>query len=130
MLALILFVGVTDGYAYLSGGGEGSEYYAAAATPIGQQAAALAGQGRRVLCIVTRDASVVKLLTHNREDRVRIAEFYDRPLDPGQLPLNDFRPEVLLIENAPAFRDFAARFPAAARTGEDERFTAIGIPAQ
>jgi len=70
---------------------------------------------------------VVRYLIHGQTDRVRVAEFYERPLDPAQLPMNDFRPEVLLIENAPAFRAFAGQFPAGFRTGEDERFTTISF---
>ena len=128
-MMLILFAGVSDGYAYLSGRGEAAAYYAASATAIGQQAAALARQGRRVLCIVSRDASVVRLLTHGMEDRVKITEFYQRPLNPGELALNEFRPDVLLVENAPEFREFADRVPANLRTAK-ERFTSITIPAR
>jgi hypothetical protein len=126
VLILILFVGVSDGYPYLSGKGEAPAYYAASATAIGQRAAALAGQGRRVLCIVSRDASVLRLLTHGMEGRVKIAEFYQRPLNPGELPFNEFRPDVLLVENAPVFREFTAGVPAGSRVVE-ERFTSITI---
>ncbi|HEX9636567.1 MAG TPA: hypothetical protein VGB99_03455 [Acidobacteriota bacterium] len=85
-------------------------YFSPAATPIGQRARQLAHGGQRVLCVVSKDASVVQYLTEERRQRVRIAEFYFRPFNPLELPLLDFDPQVVLIERAPAFERFRLGF--------------------
>jgi hypothetical protein len=115
VLLVMLFAGVYDSYEYTSGSGPGFEAYAyyfnPAATAIGETARALGSQGKRVLSVISRDASVVKYLTGGQPERQRIAEFYQRPLDPAQLPLDQFRPDLLLIEDTPAFQTFTSRLP-------------------
>jgi hypothetical protein len=115
VLLLLLFAGIRDTYQYTSGAGqdspEYSHYFNPAATAIGETAHTLGSQGRRVLSVVSRDANVVKYLTSDQPARQRIAEFYLRPLDPAQLPLDEFRPDVLIVENTPAFQPFTSRLP-------------------
>jgi hypothetical protein len=121
----LLFAGVHDSYEYTLGTGQNFEaysyYFNPAATAIGQTAHALGSQGKRVLSVVSRDASVVRYFTGDQPALQRIAEFYQRPLDPAQLPLDEFRPDVLLVENTPAFQPFTSRLPpdlVLARTGD------------
>ncbi len=128
ILLLILWVGFSDGYQYLSGRGEAPEYFASAATTIGQEAAKLASQGHKVVCVVSRDANVVNFLVHKESARVKVAEFYQRPVNPAEIPLKEFRPNILLIENNAAFNSFAASIPPAWRRGQNERFTTVQLP--
>jgi hypothetical protein len=86
-------------------------YFSPAATPIGQRARELAGQGKRVVCVVAKDESVVRYLTHDHGELVRIVEFYQRPLDPRAIPIASFQPHVLLIERNERFARYAAVFP-------------------
>jgi len=123
----ILAVAATDGYSYFSNVAAQVVYYGAAATPMGESAAAMAAQGHRVLCIVSKDAGVVKLLTHAQESRVQVAEFFRGPLDVSKLPLRELRPDVLLVDDAPKFRDFAARLPQETRTCQEERFSCFSL---
>jgi hypothetical protein len=63
---------------------------------------------------------VLRYFTGDQPALQRSAEFYQRPLDPAQLPLDEFRPDVLLVENTPAFQPFTSRLPpdlVLARTG-------------
>jgi hypothetical protein len=125
VVALILLVGAADGYSYLSGRAEAPEQYAPAATAIGQEAAAIAARGQSVLCIVSKNANVARFLTHGYAARMRVVEFYARPLDPREIPWNEMRPDVLLVENTTAFRDFVAGFGGAAQSGADGQFYVI-----
>lgn len=113
VLVLILFAGIRDGYEYISGSGQNSAeysyYFNPAATAIGETAHMLGAEGKRVLSVVTRDGHVVKYLTSDQAALQRYVEFYQLPLDPTRLPLDEFRPEFLLIENAPAFQPFTSR---------------------
>jgi hypothetical protein len=115
VLLVMLFAGIRDIYKYTSGSGQNFEQYAyffnPAATDIGETAHVLGSQGKRVLSVVSRDASVVKYFTGDQGARQRIAEFYERPLDPAQLPLDEFRPDLLLVEDTPAFQPFTSRLP-------------------
>jgi hypothetical protein len=115
VLLLLLFAGIRDTYQYTSGAGQDSPeysyYFNPAATAIGETAHTLGSQGKRVLSVVSRDANVVKYLTSDQGARQRIAEFYERPLDPAQLPLDEFRPDLLIVEDTPAFQPFTSRLP-------------------
>jgi hypothetical protein len=98
-------------------------YFSPAATPMGQRAAALAANGQRVLCVVTKDANVVRYLTHDVADRVDVVEYYRRPFDARDLsPV--FRPQVALVERARALDGVAAALgqphPPASRAAFDE----------
>lgn len=124
----IVALAVMEGYSYFSSGAEQAEYYGAAATPMGRMAAAMAAQGHRVLCIVSKDANVVNLLTHWQAERVGVVEFYGRPLDSAQLPMRELRPDVALVEEAPAFRPFVARLPEQTRTCREKRFSCYSVP--
>lgn len=123
----IVIVALIEGYSYFSTGAEQAEYYGAAATPMGQMAAAIAAQGHRVLCIVSKDANVAHLLTYQQAQRVRVVEFYRQPLDPARLPMRELRPEVVLVEDAPAFRPFTSRLPEQTRTCHEERFSCYSV---
>lgn len=123
----ILAVAAMDGYSYFSNVAAQVVYCGAAATPMGQMAAAMAAQGHRVLCIVSKDAGVVNLLTHGEESRVRVAEFFRGPLNVSRMPLRELRPDVLLVEDAPKFRPFAARLPQQNRTCQEERFSCFTL---
>jgi Dolichyl-phosphate-mannose-protein mannosyltransferase len=132
VLLVILGVGFSEGYQYLSERGAAPEYYAAAATPIGKTAAKLASHGHKVVCVVSRDANVVHFLTHRHRSRVKVVEFYGRPLDPAQIPLSEFRPDIMLLENGagdPSFDSFTSRLPADWRVARNERFSIVQFPA-
>jgi hypothetical protein len=126
VLALVLWVGVNSGYEYLSGAGASPEYYGGPATAIGEAAASLGVQGRRVLCIIARDSSVVQFLTHNETTQIRIAEFYQRPLNAAELP-SDFLPDSLLVEKSPAFAQFLARIRPELIIGNNPRFVQVRL---
>ena len=115
VLLVMLLAGIRDSYEYTSGAGQDSPeysyYFNPAATAIGQTAHTLGAAGKRVLSVVSRDGNVVKYLTEDQAGRQRIVEFYQRPFDPAQLPLDEFRPDLLLIEDTPAFQPFTSRLP-------------------
>jgi hypothetical protein len=56
-----------------------------------------------------------------------VTEFYGGPLDLSQLPMRELRPEVVLVEDAPAFRPFTSRLPEQTRTCREERFSCYGV---
>ena len=127
-VALILVVGVTDGYGYLSGRGAAPDYYAAATTAIGHEALALAGQGRSVLCIVSSDANVTRFMTLRQGARVRVFQL-THAIDAYDIPWNQLRPDVLLVENDILFKDFVTKFAGAARLSNDREFFEIPLDA-
>lgn len=131
VLLVLIWIWLSGDYRYLFGAGEtqaASIYFNSAATGIGQQAERLAHEGRRVLCVVSRDKDVVALLTHDERARVNIVEFYSKPLDPSQIPFAAFQPDDLLIENLPRFNWFTGRFPQAWRSGHNDSFYNIRFP--
>jgi hypothetical protein len=89
---------------------EAQSYFSPAATPIGQRARELAGEGLRVICIVAKDANVVNYLTYDRSGNIRVVEFYRRPLDAREIPLEDFHPQRFLVERNPRFARFTSSF--------------------
>jgi hypothetical protein len=126
----LLGVVAAHGYAYftrLPASPVSSYYFGPAATPIGERAAELASQGRRVLCVITKDANVVRYLTHEHAGRVHIAEFYFRPLIVEEIPLKDFNPAVLLIENNDRFAGFASLLPPPRPAPTGARFVEIDL---
>lgn len=129
---VLVWVWFSSDYAYFAGSSESlaaSIYFNSAATPIGQNAERLAREGRRVLCVVSRDKDVVAYLTHEQEPRVGVVEFYRTALNPSQIPFASFQPDDLLIENLPRFNGFTARFPRALRVGQNDDFIDIRFPA-
>jgi hypothetical protein len=122
LLLLILYVGVSDGYSYLSGQGEALDYYAAAGTSIGEAANRLAASGQKIVCVVSRDAGVVSYLTHRQLVRVKTVEFYQRMPNPAEIPLDEFRPDTLLVEDAPAFQSLIAQLPKEWPTAKGDRY--------
>ena len=116
LAALLAF----EAHAYFftfAGSAVAQSVYSRAATPIGERAAVLAEEGKRVLAVTSREFNTVRYLTHGHDDRVRVVEFYRRNLDPRRLPLREFQPQVLLLEKNPRFERFASVFPPARRTG-------------
>lgn len=103
--------------------------FSPAATPIGKRAQELAAAGKRVICVVAKDANVVRYLTYGHEDRVSVAEFYFRPLSAAEIPVRQFAPSTILIERNSRFEPYAAQFPAAWRDTSHERFEEIHLPA-
>jgi hypothetical protein len=84
-------------------------WFAAAATPIGKRAAELAREGRLVTCVVTKDASVVRLLTDGaREGTVEIVEFWGRHADAREVRHAGTARRALLIENVARFQPLIA----------------------
>jgi hypothetical protein len=98
--------------------------YGAVATSMGKRARALAAEGNRVLCVVAGGANVVHYLTHDFHEYVRVSEFWYRPANPHEIPLLQFRPQVLLVERDPRFEWLHAAFLLIAtlepRSGFDE----------
>jgi len=123
---VLILVGAVDEYWYLSGAAQFSDYYAVAATAIGKEASALAARGQSVLCIVTRDANVVRFLTYNQGARSRVIEFYARPFNPYEVPWDQVKPNVVLVENTARFQELVTRFGGTARLSSDELLFEIG----
>lgn len=126
---LIFAVGIISTYSYLLRTGASSTYWTyfnTAAPSVAQRAGMLATQGHRVLCVLSQDSAVVEYLTHDRKSLVRSLDFYERPIDPRQIPFNEFRPNDLLIENIPRFKVF--RFPSDWRIDHEDRFDHIYFP--
>lgn len=76
-LALFAIVAGSHGHAYFStfaSDAEAQRYFSPASTPIGNRARSLAGEGAKVLCVVAKDASVVRYLTHGLGDRAAVVE--------------------------------------------------------
>jgi hypothetical protein len=94
---------------------EAQSYFSPAATPIGKSARELAGEGRRVVCVVAKDANVVNYLSYDRAANVRVVEFHRRPLEAHEIPLEEFRPQRLLVERDPRFERYTSAFPPARR---------------
>jgi hypothetical protein len=133
VLALILVAGAIDGYTYFSGAGEGADYrlsYDPAPVAIGERAEQLASQGRRVMCIVSRDYNVVNYLTHRYSSKVKIVESLFRRIDPARVPLNEFRPDIMLIQDYDRFLPFIAQIPKDWLVGDEGRFTEWRVPAR
>ncbi len=133
VLVVLLAVGAVDGYSYFSDSGQGPgrrRYYDPGPAAVGERAEVLASRGHRVICIVSRDYSVVNYLTHRQGTNVKIVEFFAGPLDPSKIPFKDFRPDVLLIQGSDKFGGFIARFPAEWRTASDGRYTEVNLPTQ
>ena len=53
---------------------------------------------------------MVKYFTSDQAEHQRIAEFYERPIDLS-LSLGEFRPDLLLVEDTPAFQSFTSHLP-------------------
>jgi hypothetical protein len=133
VLVVILAVGAVDGYAYFSDSGQEPgrrRYYDPGPLAVGQRAEALASQGHRVMCIVSRDYNVVNYLTHRQSTNVKIVEFFSGPLDLSKIPFAEFRSDVLLIQGSDKFRGFVARFPAQWRAGSDGRYSEVNLPSR
>jgi hypothetical protein len=131
VLLVLVWLWLSGDYSYLAGLGEtqaASIYFNSAATAIGQQAERSAREGRRVLCVVSRDKDVVAFLTHDQSARVGVVEFYAKPLNPAEIPFNAFQPDDLIVENLPRFNGFTGRFPQAFRIGRDDRFNDVRFP--
>jgi hypothetical protein len=112
-VALLALVVVSHGYRYFYevGSSPHAKFYASAvATPMGERAAVLAAAGRRVVCVVFKDANVIRYLTRSHGSNVQVAEFYFRPLVLREIPLEEFKPEILLIERTPEFVRLSAIF--------------------
>jgi Dolichyl-phosphate-mannose-protein mannosyltransferase len=131
LLVMMIWVWLSSDYKYMFGAGEpeaASVYFNAAATPMGREAERLAHEGRRVLCVLSREKDVVAFLTHDESSRVKIVEFYRQELDPSQVPFLTFQPDDLLIENLSRFNGFTGQFPQALRVGHNDAFYDIRFP--
>ena len=131
VLLLILFVGGSDAYRYVSGEGRSPQEYSlsfnTAATAIGERARTLESHGERVLCVISRDASVVKYLA-GEAGLLGIVEFYNRPFVPSELPLDNFRPTIVLIEDYPTFRSFTDRIRPELLVAHNAFFREVRMP--
>lgn len=84
--------------------------YRPESTAIGLRARSLAATGARVACVVGRNSTVVKYLTHDFRERVRVVEFWLRPADMKEIPLLQFQPQIVLLERQPEFDSLRAIF--------------------
>ncbi|MBN2490576.1 MAG: hypothetical protein JXQ29_06985 [Planctomycetes bacterium] len=126
-VALTLVV-LTHGWAYfvqLPKSEVSSGYLAPRATAIGERAQQLAIQGKRVLCVVSRDANVVRYLTHDVRASVAVIEFFARPVSLQEIPIQTFRPQVGLIERNPHFDPVAAALRRALGGRAHDRFEEV-----
>jgi hypothetical protein len=131
LLVVMLGVGCSGGYTYFSRAErtfEVSLFFSPVATPLGKRAEELAAKGVRVLCVVSKDASVVNFLTHDHRDRVKVIEFFTRPLDPSQIPFNEFQPDELLVEKNDRFSTFTSKFAPEWFVGRDALFDEVRFP--
>jgi hypothetical protein len=115
-LLLVTVSAAHDYFSTFSRNTEAQRYFSPAATPIGNRARELAIEGQRVVCVVGKDANVVNYLTYDHAAGVRVVEFYRRPLDVRAIPLEDFRPQRLLVERDPRFARFSSSFSKERRT--------------
>ena len=116
LAAVLLLVMLAEHYRYFTTFAQAAEaqaYYSPAATPIGRRARELAATGKRVVAVVSKDANVVTYLTYDQAPAVRVVEFYRRALEPREVPIGAFQPQVLLVERAARFAPYAALFPSA-----------------
>jgi hypothetical protein len=130
LAAALAAVFVTHAYAYFAifpSVPYSQDYFSPAVTPIGQRAAALAGEGSRVLCVITESSSLVKFLTHEVTSLVRIIEFYQRPLNVAEIPVREYRPNVLLVQKNKVLAPFSAMFPPGVHRETQARFDEIVI---
>lgn len=128
LAAVLLALTLQQGYAYffqLSSSKLSSLYFSSAATPIGQRAVELAAQGERVLCVISKDAAVIRFLTHAHPGDVHVVEFYNRPLVVEEIPLKEFNPSTLLIEKQ--FAGYANTFPPQRLRQPARRFDEIDL---
>ncbi len=77
--------------------------YSQVATSMGQRSRILAAEGTRVMCLVAENANVVRYLTHDFHEGVQVHEFWRRPANINEIPLMQFRPQVILVERGPGF---------------------------
>jgi hypothetical protein len=122
IFAALLLVSVSAAHDYFSTfprNVEAQRYFSPAATPIGNRARELTGEGKRVVCVVAKDANVVNYLTYDHAADVRVVEFYRRPFDVHDVPLEEFRPQRLLIEHDPRLAQFSSAFASDLRTSLD-----------
>jgi hypothetical protein len=122
----IAAMGLIGGAQYIAAPEPLSRFYAGQATAIGEEAAQLTDHGERVLCVIAGEAGVVRYLTYAHPDRIRIVEFYQSMPDAAQIPFDDFKGGVLLLEHAPQFAAFESRFPPD-RVSRSARFDRIRL---
>jgi len=118
--ALFALVLATHAYAYFgrfARNAEAQGFFGRSATPIGERAAELAREGKRVLCVVSKDANIVRYLSGS-DWRVAIAEFYQRPFDAAELP-RAFDADVTLIERSEALAGAERAFPGSEAGGAE-----------
>jgi hypothetical protein len=126
----ILAAATVDGVNYFRESARFAEAFGSAATPIAEYADGQAAQGRRVLCVISKSANTVNFLTHRHNDRVKIVEFYQRPLVEAELPVREFRPDLIVVERSPVFRAYTAGFPPLSRVAETDDFVAVKAAGQ
>ncbi len=117
-VAALLLLTVSQGRAYferLSHDPRSASEFAEAATDIGRRARELAGEDRAVLVIVAGNANVVNFLTHDDRFSVWISEFWHRPPDAREIPLQRAEPQVILVERQPGLAALGNLFATFAR---------------
>jgi hypothetical protein len=129
VLALLVAAALFDIGGYMTGfsNSRGAQlFYSPAATKLGQAAETEAMAGRRVMCIVSKDANVIRYLTHDQAPRIDITEFYRRPVNPAEIHMAEFKPQVLLVENR-FLADVSSLLPTPAEVERTEQFTTIRL---
>ncbi len=130
-VALVALVAVrARAYATAVPGSEAERLYLSpAVTAVGREARTLVREGRRVLCVVTNGRSTVRYLAAppGTTAPVVVVEFWGRPPNPAEIPVSEFRPDVLLIERDPRFAGLAERLGRAARTDRREHFDVVTV---
>lgn len=66
---------------------------------VGRRARDLCAEGRRPLCVVSRDRNVVRYLTIGHWDDVTVREFHRRPFRPPKLQDDIPRADVILVDD-------------------------------
>jgi hypothetical protein len=118
-LLAVLLSAAYDYFAVFPRRADAQSYFSPVATPMGKRARAIAGAGERVVCVVAKDANVVNYLTYDHAASVRVVEFYRRPVEPGAIPIDDFRPDRLLVEAGERFAPLVSAFHGERRRGGD-----------
>lgn len=105
------------------------QYFSPVATPMGERARTLALQGKRCMCVVAKDANVLRYLTHDAATLVHVDEFFQRPLDERALPIATFAPQVLLVDRSDRFKSLRDRYRREQHVGSDPAYDEIDLGA-
>lgn len=110
ILAALIGVSTFQYFVVYAGCRESKSFASKPATQIGTRALEVARSGRRVLCVVAADSSVIYYLTHDARDAVSVHGFWHREARLTEVPLFAIKPSTILVQDDPAFDSFRSAF--------------------